>query len=106
VWIIYKPSAVLPISRGGETIVHNFTEEGTWRIMLMAEDSWGLSYDPDRDAATAPYKTELRLDVAAGNQSSPTDGLSDEQIALIVGLIGAGAVGFLSYAIGRKRKNP
>jgi hypothetical protein len=105
VWIIYKPSAVLPVSRGGETIVHNFTEEGTWRIVLMAEDSWGLSYNPDRDAATAPYKTELHLDVSARNQSSPNDRLTYEQIVLIVGLLGAGALSLLIYVIARKRRN-
>jgi hypothetical protein len=105
VWIIYKPSSVLPVSRGGETIVQNFTEEGTWRIVLMAEDSWGLSYNPDRDVATAPYKTELRLDVSARNQSSPNDRLTYEQIVLIVGVIGAGALGLLIYVIARKRRN-
>ena len=86
-WSFYAPGEALPkFNYEGESIKHTFdrnAKNGTWRIVLKVEDSFGLTHNPSRPS-TAPYLKEVTLDLTAQGPGSP---FSLENIALIAILI-------------------
>ena len=64
-WSLYEPDAPIPaFSYEGVSMSHQFAKDGTWQIVLVVKDNWGVEYDPLRPA-TKPYRKEISLDVEA-----------------------------------------
>jgi hypothetical protein len=53
----------------GSIVTHTFATNGTWHIALEVADSWGITYDPQRNS-TSPYRAETSLMVHSVDSSS------------------------------------
>jgi hypothetical protein len=102
-WRIYEPGALTPVYQyAGRSLTRTFAKNGTWRIELVVEDNWAITYDPMRNA-TMPYKEEILLEVHAGEKPSSEFVLTYEQTMIIVGLASVAVAGIIVYFTTRKR---
>jgi hypothetical protein len=103
-WLFYRPGATSPTyEHNGVTVTHTFVENGTWRIVLVVRDNWGITYDPQR-SATASYLQEVSLKVHSGVKPPP-DNFRYEQIAiLVIILITIAAISILTYMLRKKHQ--
>lgn len=84
-WVLYEPNSVFPIYYDGVKINHTFAENGTWRIVLIVSDNWGITRDISRNA-TEPYSKTMLLDVHVGSPPPPPpdSSIAYEQIIMVV----------------------
>ena len=102
-WLLYEPGAVSPgYNYEGENVTHQFAKNGTWRIVLLVEDNWKISYNPSR-TATKSYREEVLLDVQSGEKPLTVEALTPEQIALIVLLTSFTLLSVTLYVIWTRR---
>lgn len=103
-WSLYEPRATAPAYQYEDmSVTHTFTENGTWRIVLVVKDDLGVTYD-SRRKATTPYRKEIFFDIPTGSEPASGYVFTDEQVAtIIIGLIITTAIGFLGYITRRKR---
>ncbi len=102
-WRLYEPGASTSVYEySGKSVTHTFAKNGTWRIELVIEDNWDITYNPLR-TATVFYKEEIVLEVHAGEKpSSDTPVLSYEQTLIIVGLASFAVASFIVYFATKK----
>jgi len=100
-WSIYEPGGTVPsYEYEGTSVTHTFTRNGTWRIILVARDNWGVTYNPLRNA-TMPYRKEMLLDVHTGDDS-PSNGFAYMQtVALVTSMV---LIIIISIVVYRARK--
>lgn len=103
-WSIYEPNGTVPAYEyEGTSVTHTFTRNGTWRIILVARDNWGVTYNPLRNA-TMPYRKEIMLDVHTGNESPPYDFAYVQTVVLVASIILVAAIGIVVYRIRKKHR--
>jgi len=103
-WLFYKPDATSPTYEyNGMSVTYTFVENGTWRIVLVVRDNWGITYDPQR-SATAAYLQEMLLTVHSGVKP-PSNNFRYEQIAiLVIILITIAVISMLTYVMRKKHQ--
>jgi hypothetical protein len=102
-WLLYEPGAISPgYNYEGESVTHQFVKNGTWRIVLLVEDNWKISYNPSRNA-TESYMEEVLLDVRSGEKPLIVEVFTPEQIALVVLLTSFALLSVSLYIIWRRR---
>ena len=102
-WLLYEPGAVSPgYNYEGESVTHQFVKNGTWRIVLLVEDNWKISYNPLRNA-TESYMEEVLLDVQSGEKPLTVEVFTPEQIALVVLLTSFALLSVTLYVIWKRR---
>jgi len=83
-WLIYEPNATVPAYEyNGVNATHMLALNGTWKIVLVAEDNWGITYSSSREATT-PYRKEILLKVPSNNEAHSNNSLTQEKIAAII----------------------
>jgi hypothetical protein len=88
-WFLYEPGTPIPRQElKGKEATYSFDKNGTWRIVLIVTDNWGLTYAEERPA-TESYRTETTLDVSPKAPPSP---FNIENIALIIIVVAAVAL--------------
>lgn len=104
-WLIYEPNASVPsLGYDGISANHMLALNGTWKIVLVIEDNWGITYSPSR-AATNAYRKEVLLRVPSDNEKPSDNSLTQEQIAaIIVGGVLTTAAILLAYVARRRRR--
>ncbi len=103
-WSIYEPNGTVPAYEyEGTSVTHTFTRNGTWRIILVARDNWGVTYNPLRNA-TIPYREEIMLDVHTGNEPPPYDFAYAQTVVLVASIILVAAIGIVVYRIRKKHR--
>lgn len=103
-WSVYEPGGTVPAYEyEGTSVTHTFTRNGTWRIILVARDNWGVTYNPLRNA-TIPYRKEMLLDVHTGNESSPYDFAYVQTVVLVASIILIAVIGIVIYRIRKKHR--
>jgi hypothetical protein len=102
-WLLYEPGATSPeFKYEGESVTHQFVKNGTWRIVLLVEDNWKISYNSSRNA-TEPYMEEVLLDVQSGEKPLTVEVFTPVQIALVVLLTSFVLLGVALYVIWERR---
>lgn len=102
-WLLYAPGTIDPSYKyEGESVTHTFAKNGTWKIVLLVEDNWSISYDPSRNA-TASYMQEVSLDVQGGEKPAGVSTFPLEQ-ALLVAVLALFAVLFFAVYFSSKRR--
>ncbi|MGB9134438.1 MAG: hypothetical protein WCC63_02465 [Candidatus Bathyarchaeia archaeon] len=102
-WLLYEPGAIAPMYEyEGESVTHRFAENGTWKIVLLVEDNWSISYDPLRNA-TVPYMEEVLLDVQGGDKPQEVSTPTLEQVLLVAVLSSFAVIFVVVYLASRKR---
>jgi len=102
-WLLYEPGVASPgYSYEGESVTHQFAKNGTWRIVLLVEDNWRISYNPSRNA-TKSYMEEVLLDVQSGEKPSTVEVFTPEQIALVVLFTSFALLSVTLYVIWKRR---
>lgn len=102
-WSLYRSDEVAPsYLYEGESFIHTFREEGTWRIVLAVKDNWLIRYSSWRELTTH-YREETLVEVQLGPQNPPLIPLTLEQIVILVVGASITVIGATGYAIIRKR---
>jgi len=103
-WSVYELGGTVPAYEyEGTSVTHIFTRNGTWRIILVARDNWGVTYNPLRNA-TIPYRKEMLLDVHTGNESPPYDFAYVQTVVLVASMILIAVIGIVVYRIRKKHR--
>lgn len=105
-WLLYEPGTEAPnYEYEGERVTHKFAMNGTWRIVLLVEDNWRISYNPSRKA-TVSYMKEILLDVQRGEKPEEPPAASVlglEQMVIIAVLASIAVLSVVIYVAKKKR---
>jgi hypothetical protein len=102
-WLFYEPGATSPgYTYEGESVTHQFVKNGTWRIVLLVEDNWKISYNPSRNA-TESYMEQVLLEVQSGEKPLTVEVFTLEQIALVALLTSSALLSVALYVIWKRR---
>jgi hypothetical protein len=105
-WVLYEPNSIFPIYYEGVRINYTFAENGTWRIMLIVTDNWGITHNISRNA-TEPYSKTILLDVHAGSPpppQPPDSSIAYEQIIIVVACLIIIVISIAVYKLREKHR--